>query len=170
MIDVLPLIFFAALFALALHLSWPHLARKGAGYGTSSLEAARRALEAVGVRGKVFYELGCGYGRVLLMAARAGADARGVEIDPLRWLACRLRCRSCKVIYGDMFEVPLHDADVVYIFQWPSVNERLAEKLNRELKPNALVISYYWEMPNMKLISYDSKYKIYIYKPVKSIL
>ncbi|MFB6490862.1 MAG: methyltransferase domain-containing protein [Thermoproteus sp. AZ2] len=159
-----PLVFFIALLAFFLHLMWPHISGRGAGYGRSDLRAAERALELVDVRGKTFYELGCGYGDVLAMAARAGARAKGVELDPIRWLICRARCRGCEVVLGDMFKVPLNDADVVYIFQWPSVNEKLAEKFEKELKPGALVISYYWEVPGMELVLYDERHKLYIYR------
>ncbi|MEM3827748.1 MAG: hypothetical protein QXP36_00820 [Conexivisphaerales archaeon] len=141
------------------------MARLGAGYGPSDLKAVERALELVGVRGKKLYELGCGYGAVLRLASRMGAIATDVEIDPIRALICKLRCRNCKIIWGDMFEVPLGDADVVYIFQWPSVNERLAEKFNRELKEGAVVVSYRWEVPNMEPIYAENR--IYVYRPKK---
>ncbi|MGC8973313.1 MAG: class I SAM-dependent methyltransferase [Thermoproteus sp.] len=151
--------------AISLHMLWPHLTGRGAGYGTSSLKAARKALELVDVKGKRFYELGCGYGAVLVLASRAGAEVVGVEIDPIRALICKLRCPRCRIVWGDMFKIPLGDADVVYIFQWPSVNERLAAKFNKELRKDALVISYYWEVPDMELVSRDDENKIYIYRP-----
>jgi SAM-dependent methyltransferase len=149
---------------ISLHMLWPHLTGRGAGYGTSSLKAAGRALALVDVRGKLFYELGCGYGAVLTLASKAGAKVVGVEIDPIRALICKLRCPKCRIIWGDMFKVPLKDADVVYIFQWPSVNEKLAAKFNKELRRDALVVSYYWEVPSMELVARDDEVKIYIYR------
>lgn len=152
---------------LSLHLLWPHITGKGAGYGKSARRAVEVAFKAINVRGKTLYELGCGYGSVLVAAYRSGARAVGVEIDPIRALICKLRCPGCTVIRGDMFNVPLEDADIVYIFQWPSVNERLAEKFNRELRRDALVISYYWEVPNMELVAKFDDVKLYIYRPRK---
>lgn len=152
--------------AVSLHMLWPHITGRGAGYGTSSLKAARRAFELVDIKGKTFYELGCGYGVVMALASKAGARVVGVEIDPIRALVCKLRCPRCRVVLGDMFKVPLNDADVVYIFQWPSVNERLSKKFNKELKRDAVVISYYWEVPNMELLAKDDELKIYIYRPI----
>ncbi|MEL9990762.1 MAG: methyltransferase domain-containing protein [Thermoproteus sp.] len=151
--------------AISIHLLWPHITGRGAGYGTSDIKAAEKAIRAVGVKGKVFYELGCGYGAVLRLAYREGAVVVGVEIDPIRALICKLRCWRCRIILGDMFKVPLRDADIVYIFQWPSVNEKLSKKFNEELKRDAIVISYYWEVPNMELIYLDEKAKIYVYRP-----
>jgi SAM-dependent methyltransferase len=94
----------AAALAAVLHFLWPYVARCGGAYSTSSAEAAEWAFRRIGVAGKRVYDLGCGYGRVLLIARRLGAVPVGVELDPLRWLICRIRCR-CRVIYGDMFKI-----------------------------------------------------------------
>jgi len=149
----------------AVHIFWPLLAGRGATLALSSAEAARWAFQLVGVRGKKVVDLGCGYGTVLALAKSMGAaSAVGVEIDPLRWLACALRCRrGCRAVYGDMFKFDVSDADVVYIFQWPSVNARLAEKLKRELKPGACVVSYMWEVPGLRLVARNPELRVYVY-------
>jgi len=152
----------AALLAV-LHFVWPFVARRGGAYSTSRAEAAEWAFRRIGVAGKKVYDLGCGYGRVLSIAKRLGAVPIGVELDPLRWLICRLRCR-CKVIHGDMFKIPLADADVVYIFQWPSVNAKLAKKFGKELRPGAFVVSYMWEVPGLRLVAYEPRLRVYIYE------
>ncbi|MFN3804418.1 MAG: class I SAM-dependent methyltransferase [Pyrobaculum sp.] len=159
MIEVVALLAAAAI----AHLLWPYLARRGAAYSTSRKEAAAWAFRQIGVAGKRVYDLGCGYGVVLTLARSMGAVPIGVEIDPLRWAICRLRCR-CVVLLRDMFKVDLSDADVVYVFQWPSVNIRLAEKLARELKPSAYVVSYMWEIPGLTLVAKNPRLKIYIYQ------
>jgi len=148
------------------HIIWPMLLKRGGGYSTTRIAAARWAFQVVGVRGKRVVDLGCGYGRVLALAKSIGAaSVVGVEIDPVRWLVCAVRCfRKCKVVYGDMFKFNVSDADVVYIFQWPSVNARLAEKLRRELKPGAYVVSYMWEVPGLALVAHNPDLHVYIYK------
>ncbi|AFA40226.1 hypothetical protein Pogu_2199 [Pyrobaculum oguniense TE7] len=146
-----------------LHFVWPFLAGRGGAYSTSSLRAAAWAFEKIGVKGKKVYDLGCGYGVVLALAKKMGAVPVGVELDPLRWLICALRCR-CKVLLGDMFKTPLHDADVVYIFQWPSVNERLADKFAKELRPGAYVVSYMWEVPGLRLVDHNPRLRVYVYQ------
>ncbi|RFA96057.1 class I SAM-dependent methyltransferase [Pyrobaculum aerophilum] len=161
---MIPLVVLALVVAaIILHLLWPFLAGRGGAYSTSSVSAAEWAFRRIGVAGRRVYDLGCGYGVILALARRMGAVPIGVEIDPLRWLICSLRCR-CRVILGDMFQVPLADADVVYIFQWPSVNARLAEKFLSELRPGAYVVSYMWEVPRLKLVAYEPVLKIYIYQ------
>jgi SAM-dependent methyltransferase len=98
-----------------------------------------------------FYDLGCGMGTALAEAKRRGADVVGVEIEPLRWLICRLRVRrGAKVILGNMFKVPLDGTTVVFLFQCPNTNLRLREKLERELKPGARVVSYAWRIEGWK--------------------
>ncbi len=156
------ILLFAVLLAV-LHFVWPFVARRGGAYSTSSAEAAEWAFRRIGVAGKKVYDLGCGYGRVLLIAKRLGAVPIGVELDPLRWLICKLRCR-CRVIYGDMFKIPLSDADVVYLFQWPTVNAKLAEKLKKELRPGAFVVSYMWGVPGLRLVGYEPRLRVYIYE------
>jgi len=148
-----------------LHVLWPMFARRGAGFSPSAVKAARWAFQVVGVRGKRVVDLGCGYGRVLALAKSMGAaSVAGVEIDPIRWLICAVRClRRCRVVRGDMFKFDVSDADVVYIFQWPSVNARLAEKLRREPKPGAYVVSYMWEVPGLRLVVQNPELKVYVY-------
>jgi len=146
-----------------LHVLWPMIIKRGAGFSPSAVKAARWAFQVVGVRGKRVVDLGCGYGRVLALAKSMGAaSVAGVEIDPVRWLICTARCR-CRVALGDMFKFDVSDADVVYIFQWPSVNARLAEKLRRELKPGAYVVSYMWEVPGLRLVAHSPELRVYIY-------
>ncbi|MEM4674309.1 MAG: class I SAM-dependent methyltransferase [Pyrobaculum sp.] len=146
-----------------LHVLWPYLLKRGAAYSTSSVRAVEWAFSKVGVAGKKVYDLGCGYGRVLVIAKKMGAVAVGVEIDPVRWFICKLRC-LCRVVRGDMYNINLVDADVVYIFQWPTVNKKLAEKFRKELKPGAYVISYMWPVPGLLEIARNDELKIYIYR------
>ena len=68
------------------------------------------------------------------------------------------------MIYGDMFKISLADADVVYVFQWPSVNAKLAEKFRKELRPGTYVVSYMWEVPGLRLVAYHSRLRVYIYE------
>jgi SAM-dependent methyltransferase len=99
--------------------------------------------------GEVFYDLGCGDGRAVFCAAeKFGAKAVGLEIALPPYLLCRfekLFSPDKRIIfkYRDVFGEDLSDADVVYIFGTPdSVKGKLREKLEKELKPGARVISY----------------------------
>lgn len=96
--------------------------------------------------GKVCYDLGSGNGAVLFEAAKQGADARGIEINPFLVWFTRLRIKksglsNVAVSCADFRNVPLFDADVVFLYLWPSTNASLREKLLRELKPGSVIIS-----------------------------
>ena len=133
-----------------LSIFWP-LLTGGAVYTPTPRHRTKLAMEMAQVGPQdTFYDLGCGTGTVLAEAKKRGANVVGVEIEPLRWLLCRLRVRGAKVILGNMFKVQLDGATVVFLFQYPNVNIRLRGKLERELKPGARVVSYAWKIDGWK--------------------
>jgi SAM-dependent methyltransferase len=103
--------------------------------------------------GELFYDLGCGDGRVALAAAKKyKAKAIGLELAlPLLWL-CKLRRlfvrhANVKFKWKNLFREDLSRADVVYFFGLPStIQNRLRQKLERELKSGARVVSYVFEI------------------------
>lgn len=144
--DIIFIVILAFLLYLFASIIWPILSG-GTGFSPTSHRKTKLAMEMAKVGPQdIFYDLGCGTGPVLAEAKKRGASVVGVEIEPLRWLMCRLRVRSGRVILGDMYKVPLNDATVVFIFQYPSVNIRLRQKFERELKPGTRVVSYAWKI------------------------
>ena len=101
------------------------------------------------------YDLGCGDGRVVVIAARDFGVRRavGVEIDEALATIARLRAEEegvadrVEIIEGDIFEVDVGDATVVYLYMYKSVNEALASKLSRELRPGARVVTIDFPVP-----------------------
>jgi predicted RNA methylase len=120
--------------------------------------------------GDVVYDLGCGDGRVIVTAARRfGARAVGIEIDPLRYLWSQmlvtllgLRDRV-QVVYGDFFAQDLSEADVVTCYLMQNTNERLVEKLRRELRPGSRVVSNTFTFPGLRLVRRDNQADVYAY-------
>jgi SAM-dependent methyltransferase len=106
--------------------------------------------------GERFYDLGSGDGRVVRAAAeKKKVAAVGVEIA-LPLYAWSLMMKVIKprenVVYicKSLFNVALTDADVVYVFGRPGrLGKKLTEKLQRELKPGARVLSYTFPLENM---------------------
>ncbi len=104
----------------------------------------------------VLYDLGCGDGRVVVIAARdfGVKKAVGVEIDEALATIAALRAREegvgdrVEIVEGDMFEVDVSPATIVYIYMYASVNERLAPKLERELRPGARVVTIDFPVPD----------------------
>jgi hypothetical protein len=88
------------------------------------------------------YELGCGWGGLLARLRRYGAV--GVELSPLPALISAFRG---PVIWRDLFEVELRDAELVVCYLYRGGMERLAKKLERELPEGAVVITHTFALP-----------------------
>lgn len=93
-------------------------------------------------------DLGAGDGRLLECIRRThpSIHADGFEISPVVWMLGVLRARWMKsgvhMHFQSLFEADLRDADVVYLYLLPSLMNRLASKLDCELKPGTPVISH----------------------------
>ena len=98
-------------------------------------------------------DLGCGDGRIVIAAAKEfGAHATGIEIDPFRVLVANVWIRLARVSdrahvrRGNMYTADVSGADVVVLFLSSTANLRLQERLRRQLRPGARVVSYYHPM------------------------
>lgn len=144
---------------------------KGAPFVRSSKKNIKAMIELADIKvGDQIVDLGSGDGTILLEAARRGAEAIGIEINPFLCLYSRWRIKragftaQAKVLCGDFRDYSLRDADVVFLYLWPSTIEKLREKLIRELKPGALVISNGFRVPLWKQVM--GKEGVYLYKKV----
>lgn len=147
---------------MILSVWWPMLTG-GAGFTPTPYNKVSLAMELaeVGPHDRV-YDLGCGTGIALEEAKKRGASVVGIEIEPIRWLTARLRVRGVKIKLGNMFKIPLKDATVIFIFQYPNVNERLKKKFVKELKPGTRVVSYMWEIKGWKPIKVVEDLYLYL--------
>jgi len=145
---------------------------RGAPWVPTPREAVRRMLALAEVRpGEVVYDLGCGDGRVLLTAARRfGARAVGIEIDVSRFLWSLAAVTACglwgrvRLVRGDLFRQDLSGADVVVTYLLQDTNDRLQDKLLRELRPGARVVSNTFSFSALSLAAVDEDYKLYLYR------
>lgn len=98
-----------------------------------------------------FLDLGCGDGRVLREARRRyGVKAVGFEVNLLAYLAAKLgnfRFKGVQIRWRNFWEVDLSHADVVFCYLFPDVMERLAKKLEAELRPGSKVVSANFPLP-----------------------
>jgi len=157
------LVFMIVALYLLVSLFWP-LITGGACYTPTPRYRIAQAMDIAGVSSKdVFYDLGCGAGSSLVQAKKRGAKVVGVEVEPLRWLVSKLRVRGGKVLMRDMFKVSLTDATVIFIFQYPNVNERLKRKFEKELKSGTKIVSYVWEMEGWKPIKSAGNLHLYVF-------
>lgn len=99
-------------------------------------------------------DLGAGDGRLLecIRKAQPAIQADGFEISPVVWMLGIVRAHWMKsgvcMHFQSLFEADLRDADVVYLYLLPSLMNRLASKLDRELKPGTPVISHTFHFAN----------------------
>jgi SAM-dependent methyltransferase len=120
----------------------------------TSDEVVTAMLKLGGVtKNDVVYDLGCGDGRIVIAAAKEfGARGVGIDIDPQRIAESRANAKKAgvtkmvKFIEADLFEADIHEATVVTLFLWPSVNMKLRPKLLKELRPGTRVVSHSHDM------------------------
>lgn len=124
---------------------------------------------------KKFYDLGSGSGNVVSRIAREYPSLKCVGIEynvtDLFWAKFKNIFSKNKVIYkkGDFFKTDISDADIIYVYLFPEIIERLEEKFANELKKGALVITntFPLKFKKTKLIIPEKKRKLgtlYIYE------
>ncbi len=121
----------------------------------SSEEAVRKMLEIAELKnGEQLYDLGSGDGRIIIMAAKEfGARAVGVELREDLVQHTRKKIEELglmdmvRVVHGDLMQVNIEPADVVTLYLTTSANEKVAPKLQKELRPGARVVSFCFKMP-----------------------
>jgi len=148
----------------------------GAIWSPTPMKTVRRMLQMAWVKpGEKVYDLGSGDGRIAIAAAREfGATSVGIEVNPLLVLLAKLKVASAglrdavKIVRGNLYDHSFRDADVVAIYLSPQGNKRLREKLERELKDGARVVSHRWQFKGWEPVKVDEKRKVYLYKWTRS--
>jgi len=142
-------------------------------------DVVRKMLELAEIKsGERLYDLGSGDGRIIIMAARDfGAEAIGVELrDDLVQLT-RKKIEELglvdrvKVVHGDLMQTDIHEADVVTLYLTTTANERIAPKLEKEMRPGTRIVSFCFRMPGWeptKTLNLETR-TLYLYTlpPVK---
>jgi len=113
-------------------------------------------------------DLGSGDGRVIIELAKAGAKAQGYEINPLLVLASRRNIRNVAVAkqatihWKNFWTEDLSSFQVITLFGMPHMMEKLQEKLTKELKPGARIISHQFRFPDWPISQQESQ--LYLYR------
>ena len=107
--------------------------------------------------GERVYDLGCGDGRLIFASAKLGAEAIGIEVFILPYMYAWVKSwgkKNAKILFGDMFNHDISNADAVFIFLLNKSYGKLVEKFERELQPGTRVIAGCWEIKewNDKLV------------------
>jgi SAM-dependent methyltransferase len=124
-------------------------------------------------KGEKIYDLGCGDGRILFASAKKGAEAKGLEIALFPFLLASLfrvfqkNRKNIKIIYRDIFRADFSDADIVYFFLLPKTYPKIKEKLEKEMKKGARVITFIWPVEGwtpVKVGKEEKRSNFYLYK------
>jgi ribosomal protein L11 methylase PrmA len=148
----------------------------GAVFTTTHKSKIQKILETILMNpGQIVFDLGCGDGRFLIAAEkRYKIKAFGFEINPWPYFLSKIRVMlqgaHVSIRFKDFWNADLREADFVFCYLFPDLMERLKEKLSKELKTGATVISCNFEIPGWKPVNIISsshrihKDPIFIYK------
>lgn len=131
-------------------------------------DVAMRVINLADVKkDEVFYDLGSGDGRLVIAAALKGAKAYGVEIDPFKvwysriWISLLRLNENAKIIQKNLFDIDLSSADVISLFLLQETNNKLQDKLEKELKEGTRIVSVAFDFPKWKPVEIDPRGPVY---------
>jgi len=109
-------------------------------YLPSPLNVIDAALNMVEVKpGEIFVDLGCGDGTVLVKAAeKFKTFCVGFEINPDLAMLARRRVKTygvgflVDVVCADLFTISLSKFNVIYVYPFPTIIDKLSEKIIME--------------------------------------
>jgi len=167
MVVAVPIALTIIVLILAISVAWTNFV--GAPWVPTSMGMVNKMLKLAEVGpDDIVFDLGCGDGRTIITAAwRYRARAVGVEIDPLRYIWCQtlitllgLRKRV-KILYGNFFKQDLSEATVVTCYLLQDTNIKLEEKLIKELRAGARVVSNTFTFPGLHSVRQDGDARLY---------
>lgn len=118
-------------------------------------------------------DLGSGDGRVVIELTRAGARSEGYEINPFLVFASRKNIKNAEqalqlhsgqaiIHWKDFWKQDLSPFQAITLFGMPHMMKRLQEKLARELKPGARIVSHQFMFPDWPITKQESQ--LYLYR------
>jgi len=120
--------------------------------------------------GMTVYDLGSGDGRLLFLAAKEGGAAIGFEINPFLVVFSWIKKMASKerdrigIRWQNFWQADFSKADVVFVYLLPWKMEKLAKKLQKELKPGSLVVSNSFIFPKWKILREDQRNHVYVFR------
>lgn len=162
---------FLACYAVSMLFSW----LQGAPYVPTDQKEIETILSNAQLKPhQQFLELGCGDGRVVRTAvARYNQQGRGVDINTtLIWWA-RIQAKlqnlsNITFVTEDVMKTDLSQVDVIYIFLFPKLVEKLHHTILHKTKDNILIIAHGFKIPFLEpyyLSTYQGKrFKTHYYQ------
>lgn len=111
-------------------------------------------------------DMGSGDGALLIKLTEAGLSADGIELNP--WLVWRSRRRlrrlgmtDVRVYWANFWRYDISSYDTVVLYAVTHVMTRLEYKLQTELQPGSHVISNYFQLPTLPVITETDRLHVY---------
>jgi len=107
---------------------------------------------------RTFYDLGCAHGSLAVRIKRKFPylTVCAIDNDSVRIFFAKIRAfilrKKVNFICADILKTDLSQADILYTYLWYDIMPPLEQKLQKELKPGALVITNTSSFPNWKPI------------------
>ena len=136
------------------------------------LETVKSMLELAKVNSKdKVYDLGCGDARILIMAVKEFGSKRAVGYE-IRQDLCEGSKKEIRrqhlqkrisVIKGNLLDADVSEASVITLYLYPTANEILRPKLEKETKFGTRVVSHEhlietWQIAETKEYSFETLY------------
>ncbi|MHB8568185.1 MAG: methyltransferase [Nitrososphaerales archaeon] len=125
--------------------------------------------------GTSIFDLGCGFGKVVVMLAAKYPEANfvGVEVDPLKYLWCKMMINlhhldnRVRVVRENLLDVDISSASGIFVFlsEETSIMEKLQKKIMKEAKPGIKVVSYVHKFRSWEPSAQKGRARLY--EPVK---
>ena len=125
----------------------------------SPLLVAKKMLEVAELReGEILFDLGSGDGRILIAAVEWFGVKKAIGIEIREDLVRASRNKITKmgledralVIHGDLFQIPIGEADVVVLYLTAQALEGLRPKLEKELEQGTRIVCHDYEIKGWK--------------------
>ena len=168
---ILVIVFLLLLIAFLIFNYIPPLLLRGIAYVPTEKERIKKMIKFAAVKkGDKAVDLGSGDGCLILALARAGAEAHGYEINYILVLWSKLRIKKAGlsgkayVHWNNLWKADLKDFNIVFIYGFDYMMKKLEEKLARELKPGARIVSNSFPLPTWPLSKKENG--VYLYEKV----
>lgn len=132
----------------------------GAPYDVSRKKAIKNIVKLTNPeKGDKIAELGSGDGRVCIALAKQNKEAKihGFEINPFLVLISKRKIKKLnlqnqiKINWKNFWNVKFEKFNKIIFFQFRTITKKLEKKFEKELKPNSIVVSHNWKLPNWKI-------------------
>ncbi len=113
-------------------------------------------------------DLGSGDGRIVIEMAKRGAVAYGYELhdwlvqESIEKIVAENLSKTAIVYQADFWKQDLSQFNKVFTFQFHTVMDKLEQKLQKELKEDAYIVSHHWMFPNWKPVRQIEDIYLYI--------